>query len=596
MKKILTAKNYLPVILVLLFVFPGCRKKEIKPNILLITIDTLRRDRLGLYGYPLATSPFIDQLAKKGLVFKNTITPIPLTDGSHASILTSLHPLAHGVIRNCSKLDDNIETIAEVYKKNGYYTIAAVSIFHLHGKYNFCQGFDSYSDSWDCNIKYNKRGQRVAQSVHESLIGQIEDYLEKHKDKPLFIWAHYFDPHTPYINRKEILFKPENKALEPADEKKEMRIRYAKEIRYTDNYIKKLFRYLEDKGLANKMVACITADHGEQLGEHGHFARHIDFYSETAFVPLFFSGFKIPGNKIVKEYVSTMDIGVTLLRLANLNFEKPVHGKNLLDSKKNPEVVTNRDFLIIANPRRTKSIHLIDVPFSFILNFDSLYKYWYISTKPALPVDKLEPVPGKTFYFKYIKKSDSQRISIDYPYKIRKGLHLGVLRFDVKRNKGFSVGYMVRPGKVTTRFTFKDKKTVTITAYFPVTPLDKLTCFIDKKKETEITNINFGFIPENEFLKYRPEIRVKSNIFSTFKSPRKYKKYDELYDFSSDIKMEKNLLDTGDYTHKIIEWKKKIYEFLNFYRQEEKKMLGETRAKESLTQEEKEMLKSLGYL
>ncbi|MCK5057154.1 MAG: hypothetical protein KAT34_10900, partial [Candidatus Aminicenantes bacterium] len=132
--------------------------------------------------------------------------------------------------------------------------------------------------------------------------------------------------------------------------------------------------------------------------------------------------------------------------------------------------------------------------------------------------------------------------------------------------------------------------------YFPVTPLDKLTCFIDKKKETEITNINFGFIPENEFLKYRPEIRVKSNIFSTFKSPRKYKKYDELYDFSSDIKMEKNLLDTGDYTHKIIEWKKKIYEFLNFYRQEEKKMLGETRAKESLTQEEKEMLKSLGYL
>ncbi|MCU0288621.1 MAG: sulfatase-like hydrolase/transferase [Acidobacteria bacterium] len=120
----------------LILTLSACKKVD-KPNILLITIDTLRRDHLGCYGYSLDTSPFIDQLAKNGVVFKNTITPIPLTDGSHATILTSLHPLTHQVIRNATSLKDKVETIAEILKKNGYYTIGTIAAFHLSSKYKF---------------------------------------------------------------------------------------------------------------------------------------------------------------------------------------------------------------------------------------------------------------------------------------------------------------------------------------------------------------------------------------------------------------------------------------------------------------------------
>ncbi len=195
MNKRLALKKHLLLwgIFVFILVLPNCKKEEVKPNILLVTIDTLRSDHLGCYGYPLETSPFIDQLAQQGVVYKNTVTPLPLTDGSHASILTSLHPLTHQVLKNATALDMRIETIAEVLKKNGYYTIGAVAVYHLSGKYKFAQGFDSFSDRWDKGIDRQQNWQRFADSVNQSLFIQINEYLEKHKNKPLFIWVHYYD-------------------------------------------------------------------------------------------------------------------------------------------------------------------------------------------------------------------------------------------------------------------------------------------------------------------------------------------------------------------------------------------------------------------
>jgi glucan phosphoethanolaminetransferase (alkaline phosphatase superfamily) len=125
----LLKKYFFLAFCLLVLLMPGCTKKQTRPNILLITIDTLRRDHLGFYGYPLDTSPFIDSLAKEGVVYKNVVTPLPLTDGSHATILTSLHPLAHQVIRNATSLKDKVETIAEVLKKNGYYTLEPLPHF-----------------------------------------------------------------------------------------------------------------------------------------------------------------------------------------------------------------------------------------------------------------------------------------------------------------------------------------------------------------------------------------------------------------------------------------------------------------------------------
>lgn len=129
------------VILTQILLFSSCGSEKIKPNILLITIDTLRRDHLSCYGYPRETSPFIDQLARNGLMFRHVITPQPQTSGGHASILTSLHPLTHGVTFNRLSLNHNVQTIAEVLKKNGYYTIGAIAVKLLSGKTTFLPGF-----------------------------------------------------------------------------------------------------------------------------------------------------------------------------------------------------------------------------------------------------------------------------------------------------------------------------------------------------------------------------------------------------------------------------------------------------------------------
>ncbi|MCP5108326.1 MAG: sulfatase [bacterium] len=581
----------------LIFVLPGCSgKKETKPNILLITIDTLRRDYLGFYGFPLETSPFIDQLAKGGVVFKNTITPLPLTDPSHASILSSLHPLTHELIRNAVKLPKHIETIAEVLQANGYYTTGTVAAAILAGKYRFSKGFDSFSDTWDTEAGHNMTWQRTAESVNESLFKQVEEYRQKHNDKPLFMWVHYYDPHSPYINWKDIVFKKKVP--------KTIHHKYAKEIRHTDDHIRDLYRFLAEKGISQKMITCITADHGEQLRDHGHTAVHWDIYSENTFVPLIFNGYNIPRDKVVEDYVSTMDIAVTLLGMVNLEFTTPgVHGINLLDASKNPKPVPKRDFLVIGNPMYVRSIQLIADASAYILNFDFLYKYWHVGpvagvgSETDFPEARLKKVPDDAVHKKHYKKSGKYGLDVSYPDKLRKGLHFGVFRFDVKNDKGLSFGYKTGPGLVKTISTLNDKTDKTVTAYFPITPLDTLTGVIQNKKETEITNLRYAILPEAEFLTYSlSKQAVENDIFKNLKSLRKNKPGDELYFLDTDMAMKRNVLTLGGNRQKAVEGKKKIYRFLEFYRRAKKRFPGKSGRAKPLTEKEKDMLKSLGYL
>ncbi len=351
------------------------------------------------------------------------------------------------------------------------------------------------------------------------------------------------------------------------------------------------------------MVTCITADHGEQLGEHGFSAEHADFYSENTFVPLIFHGWKIPKNKIINHYVSIMDIAPTLLGLVNLDFDKPVHGVNLLDTK------GNRDFLVIGNPGYVRSIQWIGVPYSYILNFDFLYKQWFISRETVSPgmEDRLTPVPEKAVNIENLKESNRYQIIVNYPYTIRKGPRFGVLTFDVKKDNGFSVGYEIGPGMRKHIFTFDKKEPGTVTAFFPVTPLDQLTGIIEKNKETEITNLRYALLPEKEFFEYLnhlpSKIEVESGIFEKLRTLRKFRTGDELFNLETDFEMVKNILEKVEDPHslrehkvKVVKGKKAIYEHLKFYLKEKRKIMGKTRRSKPLTEEEKNMLKSLGYL
>jgi len=584
------------LVLLVLFSFFSCGRDRVKPDILLITIDTLRWDRLGCYGYSLDTSPFIDQLAKEGLMFKHAVTPLPLTDPSHASILTSLHPLTHQVMGHSVRLNSRVETMAEVLKENGYYTIGAVAVRYLSGEYNFSQGFDSFSDNWDPKFRdwegkpYIKgEFQRVAKSVNNSLKGQLETYLEKHKNKPLFIWVHYYDPHYPYIDREDIVLNVKRKQW----------IQYDKEVRYTDNHIGELYRFLEKKGLTRKLLTCITGDHGEQLGEHGYGAQHWDFYSEITFVPLIFHGFKIPKNKISEEFVTTMDIGVTLLELANLKFKKPTNGIPLLKADGKLTAIPDREQLIIGDLHRVRSLQLISFPFSYILNYDFFYKYWYLSGKILVPGQRFKHIPGKWVEIKLFDKGNRElRVTFPYAGTLGKGMNYAALRFDIEKNSGVSVGCRLNGSKWTAPFKI-DNKTRTATAFFPVTAVDLLTVYIALKEGAKVANLRYTLLPEKEFSNYATSCKKIENkkIFGELRTLRKFKSSDELYNLVPDIRMTKNLLKRKKYPRKLIlEGKRKIYNFFDYYLENMKKIIGQVKSQRDLTEKEKEMFKSLGYL
>jgi hypothetical protein len=581
------------IVFLILIVGSGCTGKVKKPDILLITIDTLRRDRLGCYGYPGETSPFIDRLAAGGLVFKNVITPIPLTDGSHASILTSQHPLVHQVIRNASPLNPKLQTIA----------IGTIAVNHLGSKYHFSQGFDSFSDTWDPALidwqeevkSFKGEWQRIAMSVNKSVKEQVREYLAKDTGKPFFLWVHYYDPHFPYINRKEIAIKSSAKG----DPWKS----YDREIRYTDNHIEELYGFLGENGLSEKMITCITADHGEQLGEHDYVCDHVDFYSETTFVPLIFHGTKIPRGKIVEEYVSTMDIAVTLLKLVNLEFKSPVRGINLLEPDGNPKTPPQRDFLIIGNPLFIRSIQLIFAPYSYILNFDFSHRSWFVSLEDGFPENRFQNVPEQRMNIKHVKKDNYYEFRVKFPHQVRRGLNYCALRFDVNEGSKVFLSYKIKGSKWSDTYVCQSRrssenKKIAVTAYFPLTPLDRLTGAVGIKEKTRISGLRYAFLSETECLKYlENSTKIKNErVFSILKSTRKFKKTDELYNLSRDMKMIRNLLPVKKkWLAKAVEMKKKIYDFLSFYLKETTNLLGETRPGK-LTPKEKEMLKSLGYL
>jgi arylsulfatase A-like enzyme len=586
------------IFLVITLIFTACGgekyDKRIKPNFLLITIDTLRQDHVGSYGYPRQTSPFMDGLAKKGLRFKHAITPIPLTAGSHASILTSLHPLTHDLVMNGSMLNNKVDTMAEVLKKNGYYTIGAVAVGLLKREKNFSQGFDSFSDRWEKDPRLNPNfplPERTAQSVNESLFKQLAAYIADpaHREKPLFIWVHYFDPHNPYYDKEYIQFKTKLAQGMPKAVN-----RYDKEIRYTDDCIKALYGYLEQKGLTKQLVTCITADHGEQFGEHGYTYGHADFYSETTFVPLIFHGYGIPKNTVIDTYVSTMDIGITLLGMAHLEFDSPVEGINLLNHDK-PAPRTfpypERKFLVIGNPMYARSIQLLAYPSSYILNFDYHYKYWFISGE--------KNASGEDSLFKPLAEEQVERrgktLVISIPYSLDRGMNYAVLRADVKENQGLRVNFKVLPYLSTGNHKVSEH-IQSLDIIYPVTVLDRLMVTLKPRPGTRLENFRYALIPASQFPQAIKAERIENRIFNDLLTLRKESHRDEWFDLARDFSMENNLIGEKKLKPAILKARKILYAFFNYYDQQKKKLLQGVNQQTQLSEEDKKMLKTLGYL
>jgi len=281
-------------------------------NILLVTIDTLRPDRLSCYGSPFLQTPRIDGLAAKGVLFERAFAHNPETLPSHVNILLGLTPLAHGVSENSkSVLAPEFQTLAELLKGRGYATGAFVSSFTLDSRFGLDQGFDMYDDRYPARAA---PGELIAERRAELTVSAALEWLAAPKDR-WFCWVHLWDPHEPYA-------PPEPFGAQYRDDP------YSGEVAYVDAQLARLFAGLEKHRLLERTLVVLTADHGESLGEHGEFTHGYFAYNATIWVPLIITG---PGIKTarVNDTVSHVDIFPTVCDLAGVKKPPLLHGESL---------------------------------------------------------------------------------------------------------------------------------------------------------------------------------------------------------------------------------------------------------------------------
>lgn len=274
------------------------------PDVYLVTIDTLRADHVHCYGYDAIQTPSLDALARDGVRFSNAFTVSPITNTSHASILTGLLPGSHGVTDFGVPLDPSHPTVAQALKDRGYHTAAFVGAVILDSKSlapGFDRGFDYYDNfpehpptksRWG---RVERRGMDVAQHA--------ESWLTKHPAGPHFLWVHFYDPHDPY------------EPPPPYSQTYKDRL-YDGEIAYADSALAHFVAYLKQTGRYRSSVIVVIGDHGEGLGEHNEDTHGIFLYDSTLHVPLIV---KLPGARAatstVAAQVRSVDVLPTVLDL-----------------------------------------------------------------------------------------------------------------------------------------------------------------------------------------------------------------------------------------------------------------------------------------
>jgi arylsulfatase A-like enzyme len=306
-------KNLLLIILIILLIGIGIWFAAQPPSsapairhVVLISLDTCRADYLSCYGYPKPTTPNIDALASQGYLFRNAVTPIPLTLPAHTSMLTGTIPPHHGKHENKDVyFDPSHVTLAQLLKARGFHTGAFIGSQALNSHLGLDRGFDIYHDQFD-------QPERPANQVNRAAF----EWLEKQKDNPVFLFLHYYDPHDAYD-------PPEPFAATFKESP------YAGEIAYTDHCIGQVIGKLKSLGMYDSSLIIVTGDHGEMLGEHGE-TTHMYFIYESAIKVPFVC--KLPGSNTphnIDDLAGIIDIVPTVCDLLDIDPPSPIQGKSL---------------------------------------------------------------------------------------------------------------------------------------------------------------------------------------------------------------------------------------------------------------------------
>ena len=321
--------------------------KHDRPNILFISVDSLRDDHLGCYGYHRNTSPNIDKFASESIVFKNTICQAPWTKPSVGSMLTSLYPAVHGadsqgehgdnfseaqILNNVSVLNKSAITLAEVLKNNGYVTAGFTGGGYTHSFFGFGKGFDVYHD--------NAGGIKTINY-------EIFDWLKKNNEKPFFIFTHFFDAHYPFkvippygkmfgtykskvnVDRQfEIAVNSGKQKLNDEDINR-LKSLYDGGIYYTDTQLGLLFNMLKKMGCYDNTIIVLSSDHGEGFMEHDLIAHADIMYNEVMRIPLIIRWPELEKDKMVDNQARSIDIMPTLLDFIGVKPPPNIHGVSL---------------------------------------------------------------------------------------------------------------------------------------------------------------------------------------------------------------------------------------------------------------------------
>jgi choline-sulfatase len=299
-------------------------------NLLFVTLDTVRADHLGCYGYAAARTPNLDALAGAGLRFGQAIAPAPLTMPSHATMMTGLEPPTHGVRDNGFRLAEDQTTLAEILTAQGYATAAFIGSFILDKRFGLAQGFETYDevstprDGANGPARNADANCRPAVAVTNPALRWLNSLSRS--GRPFFAWIHYFDAHFPYTPPREF-------AQQFPDQP------YDGEIAYVDAQVGRVLELLQRNGAYQRTLIVIVGDHGEGLNEHGEPTHAYLIYDSTMRVPLILHNPALFGAPQVIEdrVVSLADILPTVLDLLGIPAPGPLDGRHLLASPLDPD-------------------------------------------------------------------------------------------------------------------------------------------------------------------------------------------------------------------------------------------------------------------
>jgi choline-sulfatase len=301
-----------PFILFLILLLPAaCSRDSGEPvrrapasalrDVVIVTIDTLRADHLGAYGYAAARTPNFDRLAREGVRFDRAYATAPITLTSHASLMTGRYPPGHGARHNGMRLDLKTPTLAEAFAAKGYATAAFVAAFPLDRRFGLIKGFQSYGDTMPRDEAGHVTNERPGRLVVDEALA----WLSAHRQDRFFLWVHLFEPHAPYGN-----------PADPAQAGRPPIARYDDDIAEADAQMGRLVDALGD--LRSQTLIVVAGDHGEAFGEHGEISHSLFTYDTTLRVPLVFSGGNIATLGAIPDAVSLVDVAPTIASLADL--------------------------------------------------------------------------------------------------------------------------------------------------------------------------------------------------------------------------------------------------------------------------------------